>query len=270
MQVHETMNLPAAMPLWPAGRTPFATPEDAGLPTFTYYLPSSEYRTGQSVLILPGGGYWLVSTPKEGHRPAQLLAANGIAAAVLEYRHAPSRHPVPLIDAQRAMRLLRDLAVKNGLRADRVGVMGFSAGGHLAGTVATQPAHAGGVVGDGLDSVSPAANFAALIYPVVSLVEPWSHFGSANNLLGEPHDPALAASLSVEKNITPDTPPMFLAHMQGDGGVPCQNSLALYEALTARKVPAALRIYEGEGHGFGLAANHPWGRDLLEWLVLRR
>ncbi len=270
MQVHETMNLPAAMPLWPAGKTPFATAEDAGLPTFTFYLPSEEFRTGQSVLILPGGGYGLVSTPKEGHRPAQFLASHGIAAAVLEYRHAPSRHPVPLVDAQRAMRLLRKLAEDHGLNPAKVGVMGFSAGGHLAGSVATQPAHDGGLVGDELDAVSCAADFAVLIYPVVSLVEPWSHFGSAKNLLGDPVDPQSARALSIEKAVTPQTPPMFIAHEQFDPGVPSQNALALYAALTANKVPAVLHVYEGKNHGFGLMANHDWGRDLLTWLERRR
>lgn len=258
------------MPLWPADKTPFATAEDAGLPTFTFYLPSAEFRTGQSMLILPGGGYWLVSTPKEGHRPAQLLAANGIAAAVLEYRHAPSRHPVPLVDAQRAMRLLRKLAGDHGLDAAKVGVMGFSAGGHLAGTVATQPPHAGGLVGDELDAVSCAADFAVLIYPVVSLVESWSHLGSAKNLLGDPVDPGLARELSVEKAVTPRTPPMFIAHEQFDPVVPSQNSLALHAALTANRVPAVLHVYEGKDHGFGLMANHQWGRELLTWLERRR
>lgn len=263
------MNLPCQMRLWPEGRKPFTTGADIGLPTFTYYLPSEEYRTGQSVLILPGGGYGLVSTPKEGHRPAQFLASQGIASGVLEYRHAPSRHPVPLIDGQRAMRLLRDLANTNGLRTDLVGVMGFSAGGHLAGSIATQPEQKQGMIGDELDGVSCAADFAVLIYAVVSLVEPYSHFGSAKNLLGELHDTEIARALSVEKNVTSRTPPMFLAHLQGDTSVPCQNSLELYTALTRNGIPATLHIYEGEGHGFGLAANHPWGRDLTEWIKLR-
>lgn len=258
------------MPLWPAGKTPMATAEDVGFPVFTYYLPSGEYRTEQSVLILPGGGYVGVSSPKEGHRPAQFLAAHGIASAVLEYRHAPSRYPVPLIDAQRGMRLLRSLAIKNNLRDDAVGVMGFSAGGHLAGLTATQPPHEGGLVGDALDDVSPAADFAALIYAVVSLTAPYAHEGSAHNLLGNPPDQALAARLSIEQGVTNKTPPMFIAHMQGDKSVPSMNALALYMELTRHKTPATLHVYEGEAHGIGLAANHPWGRDFLEWLKIRQ
>lgn len=255
------------MPLWPDNNTPLSSAEDAGLPVFTYYLPSDEYRTGQSVLILPGGAYALVSSPKEGHRPAQLLAAHGVAAAVLEYRHAPSRYPVPLIDAQRGMRLLRSLAVTHNLHEDAVGILGFSAGGHLAGMVATQPPHKDSLVGDALDAISPAADFAALIYAVVSLMPPYSP--SAQNLLGNPPDPALAESLSLEKCVTDGTPPMFIAHMQKDS-VPGLNALELYAELTRHGISSVLHIYEGENHGFGLAANHPWGRDLLEWLALRK
>jgi acetyl esterase/lipase len=266
MESRPSPNLPQLIPLWPAGRTPLASAEDGELPRLTYYLPSDEFRTGQSILILPGGGYGMVSTPKEGHRPAQLFAAQGIAAAVLEYRHSPSRHPVPLLDAQRAMRRLRSLALTHGLRPDRVGVMGFSAGGHLAGTVATQPAHPDGLVGDELDPIGAHADFAALIYPVVSLVEPWSHFGSRDNLLGTPHDASLARRLSLENAVTPQTPPMFITHEQLDAVVPVANSLALYAALTAQRVPATLLVTEGDVHGAGLGANQPWGAALLAWL----
>jgi acetyl esterase/lipase len=266
MLTYSSPNLPQIVPLWPAGRPPLSGTEDGVLPRLTYYLPSEEFRTGQTILILPGGGYGMVSTPKEGHRPAQFFAARGIAAAVLEYRHAPSRHPVPLIDAQRAMRHLRWLAATHGLRTDRVGIMGFSAGGHLAGTVATLPAHPAGLVGDELDAIGTHADLAILIYPVVSLVEPWSHFGSRDNLLGIPADPALARQLSLEKAVTAKNPPTFIHHEQFDKVVPCANSLALYSALTEQKVSATLHLTEGDTHGAGLGANHPWAEALLRWL----
>lgn len=269
MTTTPSINLPQPVRLWPEGRVPLASDADNGLPKLTTYLPSDEFRTGQSVLICPGGGYGMTSTPKEGHRPAQLLASHGIAAAVLEYRHAPSRHPVPLIDAQRGLRVLRRFAQTNGLAADKVGIMGFSAGGHLAGTAATQPAHPAGQVGDELDAVGCHPDFAVLIYPVVSFVEEYSHFGSRDALLGVPADPADCRALSIEKAVTPRTPPMFLAHGQADAGVPPANSLALYAALTAAGVPATMHLYENTGHGFGLGANHPWGRALLDWLALR-
>jgi acetyl esterase/lipase len=218
------------------------------------------------MLILPGGGYGQVSTPKEGHRVAQLLTAHGVACGVLEYRHAPQRHPVPLVDSQRALRWMRARAEEHDLDPGRVGVMGFSAGGHLAGTLATQPEVEEGRVGDRLDGISFRPDFAALIYPVVSLTAPWSHFGSANNLLGTPPDSVLAEALSIEKAVSPESPPMFLFHTQEDQAVPVQNSLKLAEALTFHGVPAELHVYAEGRHGIGLDANHPWGRLLLAWL----
>lgn len=266
MNCHPPINLPRPLPLWPEGRTPSASEHDGEFPRFTYYLPSGEYRTGTSMLILPGGGYNLVSTPKEGHRPAMLLSAHGIAAAVLEYRHAPRRHPVPLMDAQRGLRLLRSLAAEHGLRTDDVAVMGFSAGGHLAGSLATQQEVPGGRVGDVLDDIHFRPDRAALLYPVVSLVETWAHSGSGKNLLGEDADPALIEQLSIERAVSAETPPMFLFHTQEDGGVSVTNSIRMAEALTEARVPADLHVFAKGAHGIGLAGNHPWGRLLLDWL----
>jgi len=268
MKAHPSINLPQTFPLW-GDQTPYASEEDGDFPRFTYYLPSGEYRTGASVLILPGGGYGLVSTAKEGHRPAMLLSSHGIACAVLEYRHFPQRHPVPLLDAQRGMRLLRFLAREHGLADDCVGVMGFSAGGHLAGSVATQPEVKAGCIGDDLDEVGYAPDFAALLYPVVSMTESWSHGGSRTNLLGEDADPGLSIQLSIERAVSSATPPMFLFHTQEDAAVPVQNSLRLAEALTEAGVDTELHVYAKGVHGFGLDQNHPWGRLLISWLSLR-
>ena len=234
------------------------------------YLPSAEHRTGQSMLVLPGGGYSMVSTPKEGHRPAQFLAVHGIAAAVLEYRHAPQEYPVPLLDAQRALRLLRKWAGdQDGLATDQVGVMGFSAGGHLAGMTATQASHPEGVIGDDLDSVSCTPNFFAIIYSVVSMALA-SHYMNAvcrKNLLGPEPDEELAERVSIEKAVTADTPRCFIAHEQFDPAVSIENSIQLYRALTEAGVSSTLHAYPGSTHGSGLGANLPWGRDLLEWLA---
>ncbi|MEX2606480.1 MAG: alpha/beta hydrolase [Kiritimatiellia bacterium] len=267
MNTAPSVNLPEIVSLWPSGEVPFSGPEDGELPRLTVYLPSEEYRTGQSVLILPGGGYGGLSSAKEGHRPAQYLNAHGIAAAVLEYRHAPQRHPVPLVDAQRGLRRLRAFADEHGLSTEHVGVMGFSAGGHLAGTLSTQLSVEAGLAGDTFDKCSCRPDFAVLIYPVVSLSAPWSHFGSRDNLLGVPADPELAERLSIEKAVTPDTPRMFLVHAQNDGGVPVANSLVLTQALRDHGVPADLHVYSEGGHGFGMAANHEWGPALLTWLA---
>ncbi len=267
MNTTPSVNLPEIVSLWPAGKVPLAGPEDGELPRLTVYLPSEEYRTGQSVLILPGGGYGMVSTAKEGHRPAQYLNAHGIAAAVLEYRHAPQRHPVPLMDAQRGLRMLRSFVDGHGLSTEQVGVMGFSAGGHLAGSLATQPPVEEGCAGDAVDEISCKPDFAILIYPVVSFTAPYSHFGSRDNLLGVPAEPGLAERLSIEKAVTSDTPRMFLVHAQNDAGVPVANSLVLAQALSDHGVPADLHVYAGGGHGFGMAANHEWGPALLAWLA---
>jgi len=267
MESAPSHNLPVRLPLWSEGPLPFAGPEDGELPRLTLYRPSAEYRTGQTLLILPGGGYQRVSTEKEGHRPAMMLASRGHAAAVLEYRHSPARHPVPLADAQRAMKLLRSDARTSGLDPEAIGVMGFSAGGHLAGLLATQPPVSLACAPDPVEAESGRPAFAALIYPVVSFCEPFSHAGSREALLGPEAEGPLRAQLSLERAVSESTPPMFIAHGQADKGVPPENALSLYTALCRVSVPADLHIYHGAGHGFGLGANHVWGRDLFEWLA---
>lgn len=267
MQATPSINLPQPLSVWPEGQRPRARPDDAGFPNLHYYLPSEEHRTGQSVLILPGGGYGGLSSAKEGHRPAQLLCAHGIAAAVLEYRHSPQRHPVPLLDAQRGLRLCRHLARTHGLNEHHVGVMGFSAGAHLAGTLAMHPDLTEGHIGDELDSVSSQPDFQILIYPVVSFEKAYSHFGSRDNLLGKPADPDLAQTLSLENLAHKYAPPAFLVHAQNDTSVPPANSHALTQSLTNHQVQVELHIIPEGGHGFGLAANHPWGCWLLDWLA---
>jgi acetyl esterase/lipase len=266
MQRHDPINLPQTLPLWPDDRKPRASAEDLDFPTFTYYLPSDEFRTGQSVLILPGGGYHLVSSAKEGHRPAQWLCARGIATAVLEYRHAPSRYPVPLLDAQRALRLLRRLASDHNLNPARVGVMGFSAGGHLAGLLATQPPHDESNAGDEHDNVSPQPDFCAMIYGVVMLLGKDANEGSPRGLLGDPPPADLARQLSIENAVQAGAPPFFVAHGRNDTTVPVRNATLLFDACHAVDVPVTLHIYEDFAHGIGMADNHPWTRDLLEWL----
>jgi len=267
MHADPAINLPEAVDLWPDSKTPRTSEADGDLPRLTYYLPSAEYRSGQSILVLPGGGYGMVSSAKEGHRPAQWLAAHGIAAGVLEYRHAPQRYPVPLLDAQRGLRHLRALAERHeGLDPRKAGCLGFSAGGHLAGLLATQAAYAESAVGDALDPISVRPDFAIFVYPVVSFTESFSHGGSRDNLLGPEAGPDWMEQLSVEKAVGPDTPPSFITHAQGDPAVPVENALELYRALTRHGVNATLFLYEGESHGIGMAANHPWTGRLLDWL----
>lgn len=262
-------NLPLEIPVWPEGACPLRRPEESYLPRLTLYRPSPEHRSGPSVLILPGGGYAHLSIDKEGHRPAQFLASHGLAAAVLEYRHSPNRHPVPLLDTQRALRLLRQQAAELDLNTEAVGIMGFSAGGHLAGCAATQPQEAAATAGDAADALPAQPDFAILIYPVVTFLETCRHEGSLHHLLGEEPPPDLLSQLSIEKAVTPQTPPMFIAHGQADNPVPPENAIRLYQALTRHGCEATLHIYQRQPHGFGMGANHPWTRDLLEWLAER-
>lgn len=261
--------LPVSLPLW-EGRAPLAGEAQPGLPRATVYLPSEEHRTGQAIIICPGGGYGVVSMPKEGHRIARYVSSRGAVGVVLEYRHAPYHHPVPLLDAQRAIRLVRHHAEAWAVDPLQVGILGFSAGGHLAGTAACSPAVEAYAVGDAVDAHPCRPNFAVLVYPVVSLVADVAHRGSRRNLLGPNHEDALARSLSLEHAVTAATSPMLLIHTSEDEPVPPENSLLLYRALNAEGIPVELHIYERGPHGIGLAGNHPWGEALLTWLGSRR
>ena len=268
MQAHPAVNLVRELPLWPEKATPCASPDDAPFPTLHYYLPSPEFRTGQTVLLLPGGGYGLVSLPKEGHRPAMWLSAHGIAAAVLAYRHAPQRYPVPLLDAQRAIRVLRDTARREDLDPDAVGAMGFSAGGHLCGLLATQPPHPDGLVGDAPDTLSCRPDFAALIYPVVSMCNPdTAHTGSRNNLVGPDAAPELLRTLSIDHSVSSSTPPCFLFHTLEDETVSPHNTLDLANALLRHGVPFACHIEPKGGHGIGIGRMALWMEPFRRWLT---
>ncbi|MGZ0656050.1 alpha/beta hydrolase [Coraliomargarita sp. W4R53] len=257
--------LPLTFPLWEQN-TPLAGEALPGLPRLTIYLPSEELRTRQAMLICPGGGYAGLSVPHEGHRIARLLSSHGHAAAVLENRYAPYRHPAPLIDAQRALRTLRHHAAEWCIDSKQIGIMGFSAGGHLAGTAATQPQVEAGIVGDVIDQQSSRPDFAALIYPVISLNAACAHLGSRDNLLGTDADPKLIEQLSLENAVTEQSPPTLLVHTNEDTAVPPENSILFYQALRKNNIPAELHIYEKEDHGIGLANNHPWGQALLQWM----
>jgi len=266
MKTDLSQNYPERIAVWPAGNIPVASAEDAGLPSMTLYRPSPEYWTGQAVLVLPGGGYHWVSSAKEGHRPAQFLNAHGIAAAVLEYRHSPARHPVPLLDAQRGMRLLRKAVQGWGGSESSVGVLGFSAGGHLAGTLATEPPVVEGEVDELGKSFSCHPDFMALIYPVVSFVSWQGHSGSCRNLLGPSPGDALRERLSIELAINENAPPTFINHAQDDQTVSISHSLGLAQRLVELDVPVEVFTTPEGGHGYGLGKNLEWGQVLLRWM----
>lgn len=210
---------------------------------------------GAAMLVVPGGGYGFLSYDNEGTSQADWLNAHGITAFILLYRLPGEgwarRKDVPLQDAQRAMRVIRARAVQLAVAKDRIGVLGFSAGGHLAGSLATRHGEQVYDPVDATDRESARPDLAALLYPVVSLDAPFTHGGSRDNLLGEGANAELRRQRSVELRVDADTPPLFLVHASDDGLVPPANSIALFQAMEAAKRPVALHIFEDGGHGFG-------------------
>lgn len=262
---------PEPVLLWPQGAPGAVGDEPADKPDLRIYLPEPAKANGAAVVICPGGGYGVLAYDHEGHQVAKFLNSIGVAAAVVKYRLAPRyRHPAPLQDAQRSIRHLRANAA--GLRLDpsRIGILGFSAGGHLASTAATHFDVGQADSKDPIEKQSCRPDFAVLCYPVISLIEPFGHSGSKRNLLGDQPDPKLVEFLSNEKQVTADTPPTFLFHTGDDAGVPVENSLAFYAALRKAKVPAELHVYQVGPHGVGLANADPavfgWKDRLADWM----
>lgn len=243
------------------------------LPTLTAYFADVEKSNGTSVIICPGGGYGMLAINKEGFKVAEWLNNLGINAFVLKYR-LPSdlimknKTVAPLQDAQEAVRLVRRNAVKWKLNPNKIGIMGFSAGGHLAATLST---HYSDKVYIPSDTTSAKPNFSILIYPVISMQEGVTHQGSKDNLLGKNADNETTEKYSNEKQITADTPKAFLVHATDDKAVPVENSINYYLALKKEKVPAEMHLYENGGHGFGLGTkgtNSSWPKTCEKWLAV--
>ena len=249
--------------LWPDGAPGALGTEDLDKPAITFYQPSKPQATGTIVVICPGGGYGALAMDHEGHQVARWFTSHGVAAAIVKYRLGPRyHHPAPLQDVLRAIRLVRSRAVELGVKPDRVGVMGFSAGGHLASSAATLFDLAEARPADGLEAVSSRPDFAILGYPVIVFGADVTHKGSQRNLLGDNPPADLVTRLSTDRQVTAKTPPTFLFHTNEDTGVPPQNSVAFYLALKNAGVPAELHIYEKGAHGVGLA---PQDRELSTW-----
>lgn len=265
---------PEPLLLWPDGAPHAQGNEESDTPTIRAYLPQeleSGKATGAGVVICPGGGYGILAMDHEGHQVARWFQQQGVAGFVLRYRHAPNyRHPVPMEDAQRAIRYVRANAEKLGVDAGRVGIMGFSAGGHLSSTVATHFDTGNPGAKDAVDRQSCRPDFAVLCYPVVSLAAPYAHKGSGRNLFGPDVDQARLESLSNELHVTAETPPTFLFHTAEDKGVDAQNSIAFFLALRKAGVPSELHIYQDGPHGVGMAPADPavfgWRDRLLDWM----
>jgi acetyl esterase/lipase len=247
---------PQTYPLWPEGIAASHTGDEnhAGdIPTITVHMPPKDKATGASIVICPGGGYEFLATEHEGKEVAEWLNSLGVAGVVLKYRHAPKyRHPAPLDDARRAIRMVRWKSKEWGLDPDRVGVMGFSAGGHLASTLATHFREAHPLPGDEINGFSERPDVAILIYPVITLAAEYNKKDTGQNLLGPAAMPAQLAELSTETKVTEKTPPTFLAHTLADADVPMENSLAFATALRKNEVPFELHVFEKGTHGLGL------------------
>lgn len=270
--------VPAGKPplelLWPEGAPGAAGSEDADKPGLFLYLPPEDRATGAAVVVCPGGGYRTLAMDHEGDQIGRWLNSFGVAAFVLRYRHAPRyREPIPLRDAQRAIRTVRTRAGEWRVSPDRIGIWGFSAGGHLASTAGTRFDDGDPAAPDPIDRASSRPDFLILCYPVISFTTEHTHRGSMRNLLGENPGPGLVESYSTEKQVTPRTPPTFLFHTNEDKGVPAENSVLFYLALRKAGVPAEMHIFEHGQHGVGLApldlALSAWPARLAEWLRAR-
>jgi acetyl esterase/lipase len=264
-----------AVLLWPQGAPDAKGDEAKDKPNLTVYSPSEDKATGTAIIVCPGGGYERLSIDKEGKAVAQWLNTLGVTAFVLDYRHAGKgyHYPAPLEDAQRAVRLVRTNAAKWKVNPSRIGIMGFSAGGHLASTVGTHFDAGNPNAEDAVDRASCRPDFMVLCYAVISLNTTYTHQGSKKNLLGDHPDPELVQNLSNDTQVTADTPPTFLFCTNADTTVPAENSVLFYLALRRAKVPAELHIYQQGAHGLGLAPNDPvlstWKDRLADWLKVR-
>jgi acetyl esterase/lipase len=278
---------PMEIPLYPQNKVPGNLPgpdeeksESNGgilrvsnikIPSIRVYLPPADKANGTAVVICPGGGYSIVAIDHEGYKVAEKFNEMGIAAFVLKYRIPNSKNQedpsiAPLQDAQQAILTVRANAKKWNINRERIGIMGFSAGGHLASTAGT---HFERSLVDNPDHISVRPDFMILIYPVISADIAITHSGSFRNLLGSNASDQQLLLYSNEKQVTSNTPPAFLVHASDDGGVSPNNSIVFYQALLKNKIPAELHIYQKGGHGFGMhnaTTKDEWMDRCRNWL----
>lgn len=262
---------PEVVPLWADAAPGALGAAEHDRPTLTIHRPAAKRAIPSAMVVCPGGGYGGLALDHEGKQVAAWLNASGVTALVLRYRHAPHyRHPTPLGDAQRAIRLARQRAAELGYAADRIGIVGFSAGGHLASSTGTHFDNGDANAADPVDRLGCRPDWMVLVYPVITMTEPFMHAGSRKNLLGDAPDEALARSLSSDQQVTAQTPPTFLVHSVEDKAVPCENSLVMFSALRRAGVLGELHVYEAGRHGFGLGTSDPvlstWPALCMEWM----
>jgi len=262
-----------AIPLWPSGAPGALGDKATDVPTITPYLPAKEAATNAAIVIFPGGGYGGLAN-HEGDHYARFLNRSGIACFVVTYRLGSQgyRHPIMLQDAARSVRWVRANAAEQGVDPKRVGVMGSSAGGHLASTLLTHFDAGDPKAADPVDRFSSRPDLGILCYPVITM-ESFGHAGSRKNLLGEHPSAEDIRMLSNEKQVSPGTPTTFIWHTWEDQAVPVRNALEFAAALERNGVPFDLHVYQKGRHGIGLATQppeftdpHPWAADLVFWL----
>jgi acetyl esterase/lipase len=262
---------PKTLALWEKGAPDAIGKEPADIPNVRVFLPSKDKATGAAVVICPGGGYGHLADTYEGVDVAHWFNSIGVAGVVLKYRLAPRyHHPAPLQDAQRALRTVRRHAAEWGIDPGRVGILGFSAGGHLAATASTHFDEGDPKAEDPVERFGSRPDFSILVYAVITLTDPSTHRGSRNNLLGKSPDPNLVEDLSNEKRVTARTPPAFLVHSSEDTAVPPENSILYYQACRKARVPAELHIFEKGRHGLGMGPRElpfsAWPSLCATWL----
>jgi acetyl esterase/lipase len=257
---------PTPVRLWPGDSPGALGKEEKDIPTLTPYLADPAVATGAAMVILPGGAYAGLAG-HEGKGYADWLVTNGVSCFVVKYRLGSQgyRHPCMLQDAARAVRLVRAQAADYRIDPKRVGIMGSSAGGHLASTLLTHFEAGKPDATDAVERQSSRPDLGILCYAVISM-GPLTHQGSKNNLLGRQPDPDLVKSLSNELQVTRETPPCFIWHTWEDNAVKVENSLEFAAALKKAGVPFDLHIYQKGGHGMGLGGGHPWAKDCIFWL----
>lgn len=259
--------------LWSEGAPDAKGPGPEHQPSLEVFCPESN-ASGAAVVICPGGGYGNLALDHEGKQIAQYYNSIGVTAFVLTYRHSSTgyHHPTPLNDAKRAIRWVRDHAEEYNIDPSRIGITGFSAGGHLASTAATLFDKGNPDSPDKIERASSRPDFLVLGYPVISLNDTFTHKGSRNNLLGpdKKDDDQLAQQLSSQHNVTAETPPTFIFQTDEDTVVPAENAVGFYLALRQHKIPSEIHIYQRGVHGVGLMQGDPilstWSKHLTHWL----
>lgn len=264
--------------LWPNGAPMAKSKEDKDQPYLVAYYPAQKNSQKSAVVICPGGGYQMLADDHEGKQVAKWYTDRGVTAFILYYRlgfHSTGyTHPVPLMDADRAVKMVRSNAQRWDITPEKIGIMGFSAGGHLASSLGTHFTDGDKTSKDPVEQVSSRPSFMVLGYPVISLVESYTHRGSMFNLLSDTPSKEEQYLMSNEKQVTNLTPPTFLVHTTEDSAVPVENSLFFYLALKQAGVPAELHVYEKGHHGLGMVntkneAFNSWAGRLEDWLKVR-